>query len=123
MKNVPLYTDLAFCLIFLPLMIFAFPVERWWGTYPLFFSSFVVWLYITYFLYKYFIIPQLFHSGRSRGYAVAFIVITLIVTFLFSSYEITSPFYHVRQQHGEMLSYPVWGVRQNKQAVWLHFII
>lgn len=31
MKNVPLYIDLAFCLILLPLMIYAFPVERWWG--------------------------------------------------------------------------------------------
>ena len=34
MKNASLYIDLAFCLGFLPLMIFAFPVERWWGTYP-----------------------------------------------------------------------------------------
>lgn len=37
--------DLGFCLVFLPLMIFMFPVERWWGTYPVFFSLFVAWLY------------------------------------------------------------------------------
>ena len=42
MKNVSLYIDLAFCLVFLPLMMLVFPVERWWGTYPLFFTSFVI---------------------------------------------------------------------------------
>ncbi|MGN0230492.1 MAG: sensor histidine kinase [Muribaculaceae bacterium] len=123
MKNVPLYTDISFCLIVLPLIIFAFPVERWWGTYPLFFSSFVAWLYVTYFLYKYFIIPRLCHNGHSRYYAVGAIAISLLVTFIFSSYEISSPFYHAHQQHRELLTYPMWGVRQNKQAVWLHFIL
>lgn len=63
--------DLGFCLVFLPLMIFMFPVERWWGTYPVFFSLFVAWLYATYFLYKYFIVPNLFHSRRLRLYALA----------------------------------------------------
>lgn len=121
MKNASLYIDLAFCFGFLPLMIFAFPVERWWGTYPVFFGSFVGWLYVTYFSYKYFIIPRLFHGGRQRMYALTAIAVSLLVTFLFSSYEISSPFYHVRQQlaaHG-----PVWGARQNQQAVWLHYII
>lgn len=37
MKNATLYIDLAFSFILLPLVIYAFPVERWWGTYPLFF--------------------------------------------------------------------------------------
>lgn len=123
MKHVPLYIDLAFCLVFLPLMIFIFPVERWWGTYPWFFSLFVGWLYATYFIYKYFVIPKLFHGGRQRVYALAVVVISLLVTFLLSSFEINSPFYHLRQQQLEALSFPIWGVRQNKQAVWLHYIV
>ena len=104
MKNASLYIDLAFCLGFLPLMIFAFPVERWWGTYPVFFCSFVGWLYATYFSYKYFIVPRLFHKGRPRMYALTAIAVSLLVTFLFSSYEISSPFYHVRQQLAAMSS-------------------
>ena len=36
MKRVSLYIDLGFCLIFLQLMIFMFPVERWWGTLALY---------------------------------------------------------------------------------------
>lgn len=123
MKNVPLYTDMAFCLILLPLMIYAFPVERWWGTYPLFFGAFIAWLYVTYFSYKYFVIPRLFHGGSRRACAIAAIVVSLAVTFLFSAYEITSPLYHVHRQQRELYPYPIWGVRQNQQAVWLHYIV
>lgn len=123
MKNVSRYIDLAFCLIFLPLMILVFPVERWWGTYPVFFSSFIGWLYITYFVYKYFVIPRLFHAGRQRIYALAAIAASLLITFFFSSYEITSPLYHINQHERELYSYLIWGVRQNQQAVWLHYIV
>lgn len=123
MKNATLYMDIAFCLILLPVVIYAFPVERWWGTYPLFFSSFVGWLYATYFIYRYLIIPQLFTRGRKRAAALALILLSLAVTLLFSSYEITSPIYHVIRQQRETYPYPIWGVRQNQQAVWLHFIL
>lgn len=123
MKNVALYTDLAFCLILLPLMIYAFPVERWWGTYPLFFCSFVGWLYVTYFVHKYFIIPRLFLRGRQCTVAVMAIIISLAITLLFSSYEISSPLYRVHQQQREHYPHLMWGIRQNQQAVWLHYII
>ena len=123
MKNVSLYIDLTFCLILLPLMIYAFPVERWWGTYPLFFCSFVGWLYVTYFLHKYFIIPRLFQTGRRRTVALAAIAVSLAVTLLFSSYEISSPLYQAHQQQREHYPHLMWGIRQNQQAVWLHYII
>ena len=115
--------DMAFCFILLPLVIYAFPVERWWGTYPLFFCSFVGWLYVTYFLYKYFIVPRLFIKGKERTMAVVAILLSLAVTFLFSAYEITSPLYHIHQQQRQLYPYPIWGIRQNQQAIWLHYIL
>ena len=115
--------DMAFCFILLPLVIYAFPVERWWGTYPLFFCSFVGWLYVTYFLYKYFIVPRLFIKGKKRTIAVAAILLSLAVTFLFSAYEITSPLYHIHEQQRQLYPYPIWGIRQNQQAIWLHYIL
>ena len=115
--------DMAFCFILLPLVIYAFPVERWWGTYPLFFCSFVGWLYVTYFLYKYFIVPRLFIKGKKRTIAVAAILLSLAVTSLFSAYEITSPLYHIHQQQRQLYPYPIWGIRQNQQAIWLHYIL
>ena len=115
--------DMAFCFILLPLVIYAFPVERWWGTYPLFFCLFVGWLYVTYFLYKYFIVPRLFIKGKKRTIAVAAILLSLAVTFLFSAYEITSPLYHIHQEQRQLYPYPIWGIRQNQQAIWLHYIL
>ena len=115
--------DMAFCFILLPLVIYAFPVERWWGTYPLFFCSFVGWLYVTYFLSKYFIVPRLFIKGKKRTMAVVAILLSLAVTFLFSAYEITSPLYHIHQQQRQLYPYPIWGIRQNQQAIWLHYIL
>ena len=123
MKNVSIYVDLAFCLIVLPLMMFFFPVERWWGTCPVFFGLVVCWLYISYFTYKYFIMPGVFFGGRHRICALAAIVVSLSVTFLFSSYRISSPFFHIRQQLLEQYSHPLWGVRPSQQAVWLYYII
>ena len=123
MKNATLYIDLAFCFILLPLVIYAFPVERWWGTYPLFFCSFVGWLYVTYFLYKYFIIPRLFLKGKKRMVALITVLLSLSVTFFFSAYEITSPLYQIHQQQREISPYPNWGIRQNQQAIWLHYIL
>lgn len=123
MKNVSRYIDCGFCLVFLPLMIFVFPVERWWGTYPVLFATFVGWLYVTYFVYRYLVVPGLFHGGRRRTLAVAAVAVSLLVTFVLSSYEVTSPFYHLRQQQMVSVSVPVWGARQNQQAVWLHYIL
>ena len=123
MRRVSLYIDLGFCLVFLPLMIFMFPVERWWGTYPVFFSLFVAWLYATYFLYKYYIVPNLFHGRRLRLYALAAMFFSLSITLLFSSYKITSPFYHQWQLKETELAIHSWGVRLNQQAIWLHYIL
>lgn len=123
MKNITLYIDLAFCFLLLPLVIYAFPVERWWGTYPMFFCSFVGWLYVTYFLYKYFIIPNLFLKGKKRVAALSAMLLSLAVTFFFSAYEIKSPLYRIHQQQRQLAPYPFWGIRQNQQAIWLHYIL
>lgn len=123
MKHIPLYTDLAFCLVFLPLMLFVFPVERWWGTYPVFFGLFVGWLYVTYFLFKYFIIPRCYQGRKQRIFALAVLLASFLVTFLFAAYDISSPLYHIGQQERAFNPYPLWGVRQNQQAVWLHYIL
>lgn len=123
MKHIDRYIDLAFCLVFLPLMIYAFPVERWWATRPWLFVAFILWLYAAYFLYKYCCVPMLFGHSRRRLWAVGLIVLSLGVTFLFTTFDITSPFYHLRQSGLVDLPVPVWGVRPNRQAVWLYFII
>lgn len=104
-------------------MILVFPVERWWGTYPLFFCLFVVWLYVTYFVYKYFIVPKIYQGRKERLKALAVMGISLAVTFLFSCYRISTPYHDIFRQQRELYPYPLWGIRQNQQAVWLHYIV
>ncbi|MGM9694047.1 MAG: sensor histidine kinase [Alloprevotella sp.] len=124
MKHIRLCTDLVFCLVILPLLLFAFPVERWWGTQPLYFAAFTAWLYVTYFTYKYFIVPRLTDaSRRTMWQALTVMAVSLAVTYFFSIHEISSPFYHLRQANPQQFSFPRWGVRQNQQAVWLHYIL
>ena len=98
MKNISIYIDIAFCILLLPLMIIVFPIERRWGIYLIFFCIFVVWLYITYFSYRYYIIPRLLRGGRERAYALGAIAVSLLITFIFSSYEIKSPFNLLREE-------------------------
>lgn len=121
MKHISLFIDLAFCLIILPLMIFIFPVERWWGAIPVYFGVFVAWIYVTFFLYRHYVVPRIFSGGRNTLYACTAIAVSLIVTFAIASYDISTPFYQIRQQLD--ISYPIWGVRQSRQAIWLHYII
>lgn len=77
MRHMPLYTDLVFCIVLLPLMIIAFPVERWWATAPVYFCLFVLWLYTTYFLYSHYVVPGLFRNRRRRIAAIVCIVVSL----------------------------------------------
>lgn len=125
MNKINVYIDIVFCVILLPLMIIAFPVERWWATAPLYFSLFVAWLYATYFLFRHYVVPTFFRNPRRRSAAIACIVASLAITAAFSMHHITSPYYHLRQQHAAnyKVSVPVWGARPNQQAVWLHFIV
>ncbi|MGN0213828.1 MAG: LytR/AlgR family response regulator transcription factor [Muribaculaceae bacterium] len=125
MKHTSVYVDIAFCAVLLPLLIIAFPVERWWATAPLYFCLFVAWLYATYFLFRYYVIPSLLRGKRNRTSAIACIIVSLAITAGFSTYKITSPYYHLRQQYAKTakISIPVWGARPNQQAVWLHYII
>lgn len=76
-----LYIDMAFCFVLLPLMVYAFPVERKWGACPLFSGTFTAWLF-TDSAYKYFAIPGLFQGRRQRVYAFAVIVASLTVSFI-----------------------------------------
>ncbi len=122
MKNITLYIDLAFCFIFLPLMIYIFPIERWVNTYPVFVCLFVCWLYITYFANRYITIPLLFRENQKKHklWAFGIIVLSLIVTYYMSCFEVSSPLYH---QHKHFYPQLIAKVRLNQQAVWLLYVV
>ncbi|MGN1225646.1 MAG: sensor histidine kinase, partial [Candidatus Cryptobacteroides sp.] len=121
MKHLQLYIDLAFCLCIMPLMLFIFPIERWWAVKPLFFALFVLWMYANYFCYKYFIVPKLF--CKKRGLAICAIIGSLLITSLISQEEISSPFHELIEENLTMVTYPTWGLRPTDQAIWLYYIL
>jgi LytS/YehU family sensor histidine kinase len=107
----------------MPLMLFIFPIERWWGIDPVFFCSFIVWLYITYFLYKYYVIPRLTASRMKRYFALVAVLVSVAVNFWFSTYRIVPPVRIPPHIGNEIMqAYPVWGLNPTKQAIWLHFL-
>ncbi|MCM1311275.1 MAG: histidine kinase [Bacteroides sp.] len=122
MRNVTLYIDLVFCFVFLPLMIYIFPIERWVNTYPVFVCVFVSWLYATYFTNRHVVLPLLFRESRKkkRWWAAAIIAVSLIVTYYLSCVEVSSPLYH---QHKHLYPQVIAKVRLNQQAIWLLYVV
>lgn len=125
-RNILLYViDIAYCVVFLPLIIYLMPVERWWGAHPVFLGLFIVWLYCNYFAFKYFIIPSVFGKGSSRVVALLAVVVSIAGTVGFASYRIESPYSSeiraIREAHSDWT--PKLGMYHYKQAVWLHYLV
>ena len=104
-------------------MIFIFPVERWWGTYPLFFSVFIGWLYVTYFVYKLFYCTEFVPWSQTAflcpcGYGFLSVNHILVVILRNQFAILPSSATAIRVCFLSHL-----GVRQNQQAVWLHYIV
>lgn len=62
-KRIPKYIDLIFCLVVLPVMIAIFPEERWAQNFPLYTIGVGIWLYLLYFLNRYFVVPTLIKTN------------------------------------------------------------
>ena len=124
MKRGSMYAiDIIYCLVFLPLMIFILPVERYWGSHPQFLCVFVLWLYLIYFTVRYLLVPKFFTDNKWRLYDALILIASIVVTSLFASYDIRSPYYGQIQYFTENTNYQRIGIRLNQQAVWIHFIM
>lgn len=120
MKKVPLYIDLVFCFLLLPLMIFIFPIERWLDNRPEFLYLLVCWLYLVYIINRSMTVPMLFRKRRHIVYAVAIFIVSTAVTFYITRIDVSSPMYHLTVHH-----YPrnMAKLRLHQQAVWLLYLI
>lgn len=125
-RNIPLYViDIAYCAVFVPLVIYLMPVERWWGAHPVFLGLFIAWLYCNYFAFKYFIVPSVFGKGSGRVMALLAVAVSIAGTVGFASYRIESPYSSeiraIREAHSDRT--PKLGMYHYKQAVWLHYLV
>lgn len=126
-KKVQLWIDLFFCIVLLPLMIYLLPIERWLESNILFVCLLVGWLYVVYFVNRFFTVPNLFANRRRLMWAILIVIAMIAITYLLSQYKME---YHFQRQPGQtppgtpprrILS-PI-KFRLHQQAVWFLFVI
>lgn len=123
-KYLPLGIDLFFCLVLLPAMIALLPVERWFENNSVFVILLVGWLYVVYFLTRKICVPMLFRSRRQLFTALCVLAGTLLVTWLFTQYQMEFPFRGNRPR-------PEWirktanlsKIRLHQQATWFLYLV
>lgn len=120
MKNLPLYIDLCFCIVVLPVMVVIFPIERWFHNFPWYFAPLGVWLYALYFINRVVTVPSLFGGNRKTACGVALILLSFCVTYGFSSVTLYTPKPSI---HDAGIVRVLPRIQQYQQAVWSLFMI
>ena len=120
MKNLALYIDLAFCLVVLPIMVAMSPIERWIQHFTTYMLCAGIWLYLVYFINRVFTIPFLFGDRHKKIGAVIMILMSIIVTFIFSAVELYNPEPNI---HDIGIVRRLPQILQYQQALWTLFMI
>ncbi len=108
------YVDLLFCLIILPLIILLIPIDKWIKVQPFLSVTFIVYLYMLYFIYRKSNIPSLF-LRKKYGHIAILLALLILITILLTHFPISD-------QIGSKL--PI-GLRRHlhAQTVWFYFLI
>lgn len=124
MKNLSLYIDLAFCLFFLPLMVFLMPRETWMlEKYPAFFYLLVSWLYVIYIANRCLTIPLMFRGRWQCAVATVIILCSVGVTFLFTKMEMFLPLYEGPTPYSEQYPWRIVKLSLYRETLWLLFMV
>lgn len=119
MKNLSKYIDIVFCVVVLPVIFLMFPVERWFDKMPAYPFCLAVWLYALYFLNRLVTVPNLFKGKRKQLIAVGVIIISIIVTYFFTAFDVFQPPMRFHREVVRIL--PLF--KPHQQAVWSLFMI
>lgn len=120
MKNLAFYIDLAFCLVVLPIMVALSPIERWVHNFTTYMILAGIWLYLVYIVNRIFTIPFLFGNRNKKICGITMIILSIIVTFIFSGVELYIPKPNI---HDEGIVRRLPQILQYQQALWTLFMI
>ncbi len=101
-------------------MAIIFPVERWFHNFSWYVIAVGIWLYLLYFINRFFTVPFLFRDSKRRLIGIILIAISLIITYRLSSVILYVPKPN-KFDEGILRIFP--GVEQYQQAVWSLFMI
>lgn len=120
MKHIARYIDLVFCLIVLPGIFLLSPIERWAHHFTTYTVMAGIWLYALYFINRRIAIPLLFVNKRERVKGIAIILLTVLVTAVFSGIKLYTPKPVV---FDDGFSQYLPRVAQYRQVLWTSFMI
>lgn len=120
MKNLTLYIDIVFCAVVLPVMVFIFPVERWYHSFRWYVVSVGIWLYVVYIVNRTVTVPFLFRDRNKCLAGVILIVLSVLVTYCLARIRLYNPKPNIFDT-GITRIFP--SVTQYQQAVFSLFMI
>ncbi len=116
--NVITYIDIAFCLVILPAMVMLLPIDRWLETNPQFVSLLLVWLYVTYFIYRRYTIPMLVGGNKHTVAAIVIIVASFLLTYLLTETPMEMSYHsHLRRVANEAAGRRAPFLKMHQQGV------
>lgn len=118
MKNnhIPLYIDLLFCLVIMPLAITLLPVDRWIVTNTAFLVTLVAYVYILYFIYRHVCLPKLFMQKKFMRIFLLMLVLVLATEMLT---HFPMPEGHIVDDKMQMMG----KLRMRTQTIWFLFLM
>lgn len=116
-KKIAVYIDLVFCLLVLPLILSIIPIEKMFANSTIFSVILIVFLYLTYFLYRKLHVPRLL-MDRKYVQAVGFVAILLVITYLLARFPLTDNLL-MRLPEGEVPRISA----HRSQRVWFLFLV
>ena len=121
-RNLPLFIDLAFCLVLLPIMIMLLPIERWLTSNMVFVCILVGWLYIVYITNRCLTVPFMFRRKKYLVWSLVILILMIVITWLITQYQLDMP-RHFRRPPGGRPRPNESSLRLHQQGVWFLFLV
>ena len=121
-RNLPLFIDLAFCLVLLPIMIMLLPIERWLTSNMVFVCILVGWLYIVYITNRCLTVPFMFRRKKYLVWSLVILILMIVITWLITQYQLDMP-RHFRRPPGGRPRSNESSLRLHQQGVWFLFLV
>lgn len=120
-SKTPVFIDIVFCVILLPVMIMLLPVERWIENHTVSAISFIVWLYCVYFMHRFVTVPLLLDK-KKKVVGIVVLLLTFFVAYIIIN-SLFSPHSHYYRFHffDDIRIKP--RIRLREQGMWFLFFV
>lgn len=115
-SRIPLYIDLLFCLVIMPLAIMLLPVDRWIVHNTAFLITLVLYVYVLYFLYRWICLPKLFMQRR-------YLRITLFMLCFVGMTELLTHFPLPPELEADVTRPVEARLHMRTQTIWFFFLV